>query len=80
MTAAIREQAMRSQMPMHLAAAEPVVIEVVEAGVRELGIECPQLCQVKRKLGSVVHAGQEPDQSAGLPGGRISADRVLDHP
>ena len=62
---------------MHLAAPEPVVIEIVEAGVREFGVESPQLRQVKREFRSVVHGGQEPDEPPSLSGGRISADRAL---
>lgn len=47
---------------MHLAPTQAVVVQVVEAGVRERGGERPQLGQVEKILWSVVDGSQEPDQ------------------
>ena len=49
---------------MHLAPPQAVVVQVIETGVRETAVERPQLGQVEGILGTLVYAGQKPDQPA----------------
>jgi len=46
---------------MNLAPAQAIVVQVVEAGIREFAVERPQFGQVERILRPVVDGSQEPD-------------------
>ena len=63
---------------MHFAPTQSFVVQVVEAGVGEGRVECPQVCQIKWKVGSVVDAGEKAHESARLARGRILTYRALD--
>ena len=61
-----------------LALAQPVVVQVIETRIGELGVERPQLPEVERIVLAVVDPGQELHQAACLPGSRMRLDRRLD--
>lgn len=66
------------EVMMYLSLAEPVVVQVVEACVREPGIERAKIREVEREIAAVVYACDEPDETVRLAGAGIFSDRLLD--
>ena len=61
-----------------LALAQPVVVQVIETRIGELGVERPQLREVERIVLAVVDPGQELHQAARLSGTGMRLDRRFD--
>jgi hypothetical protein len=55
------------EVAMHLPLAEAIIIQVIEAGVGQPGVEHPQIREIERVVGSVMEAGEESDETTRLP-------------
>ena len=71
-------KAARDYLVLRFAELQHEVFCVTYLDSRHRVIECPQVCQIKRKVGSVVDAGEKAHQSARLARGRILTYRALD--
>src|ERR1022692_1567086 len=65
------------QMRVNLIDAEPIVIQIIQAGVGELGIQTAQCGQIEGVFLTVVGAGEKAHQ-AFCAGSRMIVDRLLD--
>src|SRR5260370_861205 len=65
-------------MTIHLALAEPIIIEIVEAGIRQPSIESSEISEIEGVVVSVIKARDESDQATGLSGRRIIANGGFD--
>ena len=66
------------QKLVHLAFAQPVVVQVVETRVGKFSIQTSQLREVERIVGPVIHAGQKAHQATRLSRTGVRLDRGLD--
>ena len=55
------------EVPMHLPFAEAIVVQIIEAGVGQSGVERSQIREIERIVGSVINAREESDETTCLP-------------
>ena len=66
-------------MPVDFFDTKPIVVQVIEAGVGEFGIEAAKLGEIERIVVTVVETREEAHQAPRLAGGRVLFDGFLDN-